>query len=92
MNFRLKNFPPSFAFPEYHELSLVSREKCQRARGDGRRESSAKKFFRAGINGSRERCWRFCCHWNVQERPEDRNSTSNARRCAALHGVAWRAR
>lgn len=33
------------------------------------------------INGCRERRWRFCCHRNVQERPEDRNS--------ALHGAAW---
>lgn len=47
----------------------------------GRRDfASAKKFLR-GINGSRERLRRFCCHWNVQERPEDRNSTSIAQRC-----------
>lgn len=39
------------------------------------------------INGSRGRRWRFCCHWNVQERPEDRNSDEHR---AVLHGVAWR--
>lgn len=76
-------------FPSPLPPYLNSREKCQRARF----ESSAKKFlsfslFLPGwINGSRGRRWRFCCHWNVQERPEDRNSDEHR---AVLHGVAWR--
>lgn len=51
----------------------------QNVRGLRRKNSSPRR-----INGSRERRWRFCCHWNVQERPEDRNS---ARCCTAWHGA-----
>lgn len=67
------NFQFSFAI---WKSRLVKMSEGARLR---RKNSSPRR-----INGSRERRWRFCCHWNVQERPEDRNS---ARCCTAWHGA-----
>lgn len=79
--------PPSFP------ASLFNRgwipEKNVRGHAIRLREFGEKIPLPGWINGSRERRWRFCCHWNVQERPEDRNSDEHR---AVLHGVAWRAR
>lgn len=81
-----------FSFPP-PSPSLFNRgwipEKNVRGHAIRLREFGEKIPLPEWINGSRERRWRFCCHWNVQERPEDRNSDEHR---AVLHGVAWRAR
>lgn len=71
---------------EFSPRISLSPSRCHRlgeknVKGHARQRRVRGKNSCGRINGCRERRWRFCCHRNVQERPEDRNS--------ALHGAAW---